>query len=279
MRRTPIVLWSVALVLALTLGWASAMAQTDGQFPVVDWPSEARFIQDLPVSAEITEVAWPSEVRYIELKPFATTESGVLVQMDWPSEARFVVVEPQQLAAAEEAWPSEARFIALMPVMPLDATAQVTAWPSEARYVDIVGYARLEPAQLPGVELANKEIYKEVVESFFEAGDAQPLFAHYPEALAQVRVEEWIGWQHAFEGLQPTLDFQIAEGDRVLSCWIFTGVHMGEFMGVAPTQQPVTFRVLYSAQLVDGMVVEEIGELELTPLLDQLDVQLAPQPL
>ncbi|MCB0131217.1 MAG: ester cyclase [Caldilineaceae bacterium] len=223
----------VVLMIGLTISATPTMAQ-EVTPPVVDWPSEARFV------AEPTPMA---------------------LVVPWPSEARFVA-EPTPMALVVP-WPSEARFVADAAPMAL-----LVPWPSEARFAEQEGLlAGTQPLVDP---TANKVIYRDVAATFFGNDDATLLFAHYDATLAQLRFAEWVEWQEAFSDLDAALDFQIAEGDRVLSCWTFHGIHSGEFMGVAPTGRPVSFTVLYTARLVDGQVVEEIGQLDLRQLLDQL---------
>ncbi len=180
--------------------------------------------------------------------------------VDWPCESRFVL--PQSVASNEQG-----------------VIAQVD-WPGESGFAGLTGHTpagSAAPIAVAAVVDANKLIYREVVTEFFVNGNAWPLFTHYPAVIAEVRLDEWTGWQYSFADLQPSLDFQIAEGDRVLSCWTFQGIHHGEFMGIAPTGKPVIFQVLYAARMVDGVVVEEIGQLELRSLLEQLELELAPR--
>ena len=39
----------------------------------------------------------------------------------------------------------------------------------------------------------------------------------------------------AFPDIQFTIEDQIAEGDKVVNRWTFTGTHKGEYIGVSPT--------------------------------------------
>lgn len=282
MRQRSVVPAWIVIAVALSVMWAPVMAQNGDLGPVVDWPCESRFVTE-PVSGEETaRMEWPSEIRYIELRAFVPITQGTLADVQWPCESRFVMPAAQSAAEIQAAWPSEARFIASAPIMPGELLVQIGSWPSEARYLDVAGYASTtdtSPDTASDTVSFNKQIYRDVVDAFFADDDAQPLFSHYPAALAQVRMEEWLEWQHAFDNLEATLDFQIAEGDRVLSCWTFTGIHNHDFIGVDATGKTVSFRVLYAGRFIDGALVEEISEMELEPLLKQLDARLVAETL
>ena len=55
----------------------------------------------------------------------------------------------------------------------------------------------------------------------------------------------------AFPDLTWTTDEQIAEGDKVVSRFTWTGTHRGEFLGIPPTQRNVT---------VWGVVIDVVRE-------------------
>ena len=67
----------------------------------------------------------------------------------------------------------------------------------------------------------------------------------------------------------------IAEGDKVLVRWSFTGKHIGPLMGAAPTGKQISIGGMNLFQFVDGKIVEfwvnadDLGELQ------QLGVVLA----
>jgi predicted ester cyclase len=70
----------------------------------------------------------------------------------------------------------------------------------------------------------------------------------------------WLDSVHAaIGGLQLTMDDLIGEDDQVVVPWTVTGVHQGEYLGVAPTGQQVTFRGLALLRIADGKIVSDVA--------------------
>ena len=59
-----------------------------------------------------------------------------------------------------------------------------------------------------------------------------------------------------FPDLRVVLALQIAEGDKVATRWEFSGHHTGQFMGVAPTGELVTWTGVQIDRIEDGKIVE-----------------------
>jgi predicted ester cyclase len=59
----------------------------------------------------------------------------------------------------------------------------------------------------------------------------------------------------AFPDLRHQIDEQIAEGDTVATRVTMTGTHLGPFLGVAPTNQKLSWNVLLMDRVVDGKIV------------------------
>ena len=307
MRRLSYLQVGLAGLLAFVLAWAPALAQETGSLPTVNWPSEARFgsfMAETQAPPQMMVVTWPCESRYgaltpeamvqlaapaadmwpcesrfIALVPVAITADGELVSVDWPCESRFVTDATHGTMAATE-WPCEARYIALVPVsMPHDALAQVD-WPSESRFDQGLALAQYvgptQPTMAAADLAANKALARTPVDAFF-GGDPAALLQVYPESLALERTAEWRSWQTAFTELEANLDFQVAEGDRVVSCWTFSGTQTGEFMGMTPTDATLTFQVLYAAQIEDGHIISEMGQLDMHGMPAQPAAEEGPQ--
>ena len=60
----------------------------------------------------------------------------------------------------------------------------------------------------------------------------------------------------AFPDHRVTVDDQIAEGDRVVTRVTFTGTHLGDFNGIAPTGRFLRYSGIAIDRIVDGKVVE-----------------------
>jgi predicted ester cyclase len=63
----------------------------------------------------------------------------------------------------------------------------------------------------------------------------------------------------AFPDLQVTIDEMIAEGDTIVARATFTGTHRGNFQGIQPTGQRVSFGTIDIVQLRDGQCVSHYG--------------------
>ena len=53
-----------------------------------------------------------------------------------------------------------------------------------------------------------------------------------------------------------TVDEMIAEDDRVMVRWTFHGTHRGEFFGVPPTNEQVTYSGINIFRIADGKIAE-----------------------
>lgn len=62
----------------------------------------------------------------------------------------------------------------------------------------------------------------------------------------------------------------MAEGDKVVTYKAFSGVHNGDFMGIAPTGAAVRFTVIDIIRLRGGQFVEHWGTVDQLGLLQQL---------
>ena len=67
-----------------------------------------------------------------------------------------------------------------------------------------------------------------------------------------------------------TIEDQIAEGDEAVNRWTARGTHQGEFQGLAPTGNQVTFTGIDIIRVVDGKLEESWVELDALGLMQQL---------
>ncbi|MCB9149029.1 MAG: ester cyclase [Caldilineaceae bacterium] len=85
-----------------------------------------------------------------------------------------------------------------------------------------------------------------------------------------------MGLREAFPDLQASVDMIITEGDLVTALVTFTGTHQGEFLGVPPSGQQITWSHVDINRIENGQVVEawHIG----TPaaILEAMGYQLTP---
>ena len=73
-----------------------------------------------------------------------------------------------------------------------------------------------------------------------------------------------------FPDFRITIEDQVAEGDKVVTRWTFTGTHQGEFMGLAPTGKQVTTSGINISRIVEGKIVELREEWDAQGFFQQL---------
>src|SRR5215468_2163623 len=60
----------------------------------------------------------------------------------------------------------------------------------------------------------------------------------------------------AFSEIQMTIDLLLAEGEMVMFRWITSGIHTGEFLGIAPTGKQVTYSGMTVHRVENGKFAE-----------------------
>jgi predicted ester cyclase len=94
----------------------------------------------------------------------------------------------------------------------------------------------------------------------------EPGVVRGPEGLKQaVRL-----FRTAFPDLEYTIEQEMAEGDFVMARFSATGIHLGEFLGAAPTGRPVTYTGVDINRIVDGRIVESWVHYDALGLLEQV---------
>ncbi|OVE78775.1 hypothetical protein BVY01_04495 [bacterium I07] len=67
-----------------------------------------------------------------------------------------------------------------------------------------------------------------------------------------------------------TLEDQIAEGDMTVHRWVFTGTHLGEWMGVPATGKKVVVPGMDIARFKDGKIAENWGIFDAVSMFQQM---------
>jgi steroid delta-isomerase-like uncharacterized protein len=80
----------------------------------------------------------------------------------------------------------------------------------------------------------------------------------------------------AFPDLQVNVEDMIAEGDKVVARLSVRGTHQGEFIGIAPTGNQVTFTGIDIVRIADGKIVERWGNFDDLGMMQQLGVMEQP---
>jgi len=63
-------------------------------------------------------------------------------------------------------------------------------------------------------------------------------------------------YRNAFPDLHATIEFQLTDGDKVLSSFTIRGTHKGEFQGIPPTNRPVKISGITIDRITGGKIVE-----------------------
>ena len=95
-----------------------------------------------------------------------------------------------------------------------------------------------------------------------------PIDAAGAELLKQV----WAMLLRVYPDIHLTVEDLIAEGDKVVARNTVTGTHQGEFMGVAPTGNSVTYNEMFIFRIADGKVVETWGVVDVYAQMKQIGV-------
>jgi hypothetical protein len=82
----------------------------------------------------------------------------------------------------------------------------------------------------------------------------------------------WAVLLHAFPDLHVKIEDVIAEGDRVVSRNTVSGTHQGDYMGVAPTGNSITWNEILIGRIVDGRVAETWGVVDIASQMRQLGI-------
>jgi predicted SnoaL-like aldol condensation-catalyzing enzyme len=96
-----------------------------------------------------------------------------------------------------------------------------------------------------------------------------PVGPEGPKAVARVFGGSFSGWQ-------VSIDAQIAEGDRVATCWTARATHTGALQGLPPTGRTAQVTGVNVTRFADGRIVESWYNFDMLGLLQQLGAVPAP---
>ncbi len=90
-------------------------------------------------------------------------------------------------------------------------------------------------------------------------------------------MKQWLGKVlSAFPDMHWKIEEQVAEGDRVMTRWVWQGTHMGELFGISPTGRHVTVSAWTCDHIVDGKIVDSRIIMDMLGMMQQMGV--IPQP-
>ena len=81
----------------------------------------------------------------------------------------------------------------------------------------------------------------------------------------------------AFPDVHWTVEEQVAEGDKVLTRFVWRGTHRGEFAGIPPTDKQVEVWGMVLDHIVDGKLVESRILHDTVSMLQQMGVMPPPE--
>lgn len=79
-------------------------------------------------------------------------------------------------------------------------------------------------------------------------------------------------FRQAFPDSTLLIEDEIAEGDKVVIKWNFSGTHKGSLMNILPTNKKVNWTGITIYKIINGKVVEELGEEDFLGFLRQIGV-------
>jgi steroid delta-isomerase-like uncharacterized protein len=84
-------------------------------------------------------------------------------------------------------------------------------------------------------------------------------------------IKQFVGmYRSAFPDGHTTVEDSIAEGDKVAYRWTFRGTHLGELMGIPPTEKQVTITGITVDRISGGKIEEEWNNFDQLGTLQQL---------
>lgn len=127
---------------------------------------------------------------------------------------------------------------------------------------------------------ANKALVQRVIDELFTNHSVALINEFFPDcvyrapAVGELRGEAYRQFLTsvlaAFPDGRWTVEDQVAEGDKVVTRWSFTGIHRGNLMGIAPTGKLVTTSGMMIDRIVGGKIAEEWEEYDALGMMQQL---------
>jgi steroid delta-isomerase-like uncharacterized protein len=76
----------------------------------------------------------------------------------------------------------------------------------------------------------------------------------------------------AYPDLHWTIEDTIAEKDKIVACWTFSGTHKGDYMGIAATNRKVSVDGITVHHIVGGKIMDSYGYFDVLGMIKQLGV-------
>jgi steroid delta-isomerase-like uncharacterized protein len=82
----------------------------------------------------------------------------------------------------------------------------------------------------------------------------------------------------AYPDLRWTIEDTIAEKDKIVACWTFSGTHKGDYMGIPATNKKVSVDGITVHHIVGGKIMDSYGYFDVLGMIKQLGVAPAFEP-
>jgi steroid delta-isomerase-like uncharacterized protein len=131
-----------------------------------------------------------------------------------------------------------------------------------------------------------KDVYRRIIDAV-SRGDADgldelmapDLVDHNPipnQSPGREGFKQWMAMARAaFPDLRGTVEDLVAEGDRVAARTTWRGTHLGEFVGVRPTDKPVLFSAFHLVRFSQDRAVEWWGTADVFGALQQVGATIS----
>ncbi|HEY7033830.1 MAG TPA: ester cyclase [Thermomicrobiales bacterium] len=132
----------------------------------------------------------------------------------------------------------------------------------------------------------NKELARRFFDEIWNRGDESAIDRYIPLAAKGNDPDfgsgregfraQWRQWRTAFPDLHFEIVDLVAEGDKVLTRWVMTGTHRGEFLGIPATGRAIRVAGMSLDRIEDGLVAEGFDGWDALGLRRQLGVYEGP---
>ncbi|MEV4899523.1 ester cyclase [Nonomuraea sp. NPDC055795] len=86
----------------------------------------------------------------------------------------------------------------------------------------------------------------------------------------QVITNAWTMLLRAFPDIRVTVEDVVADGDKIVYRNTVTGTHLGEYRGIAPTGNAITYEEIFIVRFADGLIAEIWGVADVHAQLRQI---------
>jgi predicted ester cyclase len=103
--------------------------------------------------------------------------------------------------------------------------------------------------------------------------------AGMPKPLNRQEFQQFgLSFYLAFSQGQHIFDEIVVAEDKVVTCGMFIGNHVGEFQGLPPTGKQISLAIMHIDRVENGKIVEHWGQGDALGLMQQLGIMFLPSP-